>query len=70
LRELGFIVSKEESSKAFSQIVPPSPAGEIEHVLLDWLRQGAEIKRIDWEALYVEAARRAAVYRATLGAKQ
>jgi hypothetical protein len=70
LKELGFVVSKEEAPQVFSQVVPPLPVGEIEHVLLDWLRQGAEIKRIDWEALYVEAARRAAVYRATLGAKQ
>ena len=45
----------------------PAPAvGESEDIILGLLRNGATIKRDDWSAVYVEAARRAVVNRSKL----
>lgn len=70
LKELGIQSPAGQELQVFNQAVPTLAVGEVDQILLDWLRQGAEIKRIDWEPLYVEAARRAVPYRATLGANK
>ena len=56
--ELGIKVSQEESVAALRQLCPPKK-GQIEDVLIAVLRNGAKIRRDDFEAVYGELARRA-----------
>lgn len=61
--ELGVRVAPARSLAVLREIVPPAPVGQQEDILISLLRNGAEIKREDLEAIYGEMARRAVLHR-------
>ena len=68
LLELGIKAPAEQSLSLLRQIVPPSPAGQREDILISLLRNGAELKRDDMDGIFVEMARRAVITRPQLKA--
>ncbi len=68
--ELGLKVPPGTGRTYLKQLVPPPAAGEREDVLIALLRNGAEIRRDDMDAIYVEMARRATATRQSFGASK
>lgn len=64
--ELGVRVPAGQGLAVFRALVPAPAVGESEDIILGLLRNGATIKRDDWSAVYVEAARRAVANRSKL----
>ncbi len=64
--ELGVRVPAGEGLKVLRQLVPSPTDGTQEDVVIALLRNGAEIKRDDFAAIYPELARRAVVNRNNL----
>lgn len=56
--ELGVKVSKDKALEVLNKLVPDLPAGSQEDVMIPLLKGGAEIRRDDFNAIYVEMARR------------
>jgi len=57
--ELGVRVSPEQAAATLRQLVPPPTNGGQEDIVIALLRNGASIKRDDFDAIYAEMARRA-----------
>lgn len=64
--ELGVRVADGQGRAVLRQLVPPPSSGETEDVVIAMLRNGALIKRDDFDAIYAEMARRAVDTRAAL----
>ena len=67
--ELGVRVSADQAVATLRKLCPPPAAGEQEDVVIALLRNGAPIKRDDFNAVYSEMARRAMVNRNSLVGK-
>lgn len=64
--ELGVRVPAGQGLATLRALVPPPDAGQQEDVMISLLRNGATIKRDDFNAIYVEMARRTLATRTTL----
>jgi hypothetical protein len=64
--ELGVRVSADQALATLRRLVPPAAAGQPEDIVISMVRNGAAIKRDDFDAIYVELARRAIETRPTL----
>jgi len=64
--ELGVRVPAERARATLRQLVPAPTAGQAEDIVIALLKNGASIKRDDFDAVYVELARRAVETRPAL----
>jgi hypothetical protein len=64
--ELGVRAPADKAAVTLRKLVPPPAAGGSEDVVIALLRNGARIKRDDWDAIRVELARRAVETRPSL----